>query len=92
MTDHHVVSPVHPAYADPSNPSAQHRAWLASGAIDGSSEKAVKVIYNLAALEDPPLRLPLHKFAIAGIRRKLADVAADVDKYESWSDDVTFDD
>jgi hypothetical protein len=65
----------------------QHQAFLASG----SPEKAVKAMYNLTALDDPPLHLPLHRYAIDQIRQKLASVAADVDKYESWSDNITFD-
>lgn len=90
-TANHVVSPVHPAYDDPSLPSAQHRAWLAANVIDGDPDKAAKAIYRLSKLKSPPLRLPLHKYAINGIRAKIASVVADVDKYESWSDDLLLD-
>jgi len=50
--------------------------------------RAVEVVFRLSLLDQPPLRLPLGKDATDHIRKQLAAIAADVDKYESWSDNL----
>ena len=51
----------------------------------GDVNKAVEVLYKIASLPDPPLHFVLGDTAILYVRKKLADLAADTDKYESWS-------
>ena len=45
-------------------------------------------VYELAYINDPPLRLALGKDALLAIRTKMATVNAEMDKFESWSDDL----
>ncbi|KAF9246605.1 hypothetical protein BU15DRAFT_39967, partial [Melanogaster broomeanus] len=79
-----------PAYADPKSPSSQIRAYFASesGAVDGDADKAVAAMEKLAHLDNPPLRLPLHKWTVAAIKEKIQKVLEEVQAYESWSDDL----
>ncbi|EGN94408.1 hypothetical protein SERLA73DRAFT_125910 [Serpula lacrymans var. lacrymans S7.3] len=85
-----TTEPVHPAYTDPSLESAKMRTFLAAGhaLIDGDPDKAVAVIEKVVHLDDPPMRLPVHKGALAMLREKVRSMIADANKYESWSDDV----
>lgn len=50
--------------------------------------KVGPILWKLSLLSDPPLRLPIGKDTIAQLRGKLASVLADLDEYESWSDEV----
>lgn len=59
--------------------------------FDGDVDKGTQAIYKLAHLPEPPLRLPLGKPAIAVVRRKMASLTMDTDKYESWSEDLNLD-
>lgn len=68
------------------------RNGWSSYAPSGDVNKAVAVIYDLASVQDPPLHLPLGETAIGHVRKKLAGVAADTDKYESWSHGLRKDD
>ncbi|KAG0697675.1 NAD(P)-binding protein [Suillus ampliporus] len=56
----------------------------------GDPEKAVAVIEKLTHLDEPPLRLPLHRNAIAAGREKVKSLNDDMDRYESWSENVYF--
>ncbi|KIK91771.1 hypothetical protein PAXRUDRAFT_148756 [Paxillus rubicundulus Ve08.2h10] len=76
-----------PAYADPTSPSSQIRAFLTSE-LDGDADKATAAIEKLVHLDHPPLRLPLHKRAVAGVKEKLQNILDEVHGYESWSDDL----
>ncbi|KAH7908712.1 hypothetical protein BJ138DRAFT_1068336 [Hygrophoropsis aurantiaca] len=84
------VAPQHPAYADPSSPSSQFRKFITSGAVDGDADKAVAAIEKLVHIDNPPLRLPLHKRTVASAKEKASSILEDVKKYESWSDDLYF--
>jgi hypothetical protein len=57
---------------------------------DGDTEKAVVVIEKLTHLDDPPLRLPLHRLAVRAGREKAKSLTETMDKYESWSENVYF--
>ena len=57
----------------------------------GNLNKAVAKIYELAGVENPPLRLPLGKDSLESIRGHLANVSAEVEKYQAWSDNLTLD-
>ena len=59
------------------------------GGKTGDAHKAVQKMYELTALENPPLRFPIGKEAdLAMIRNQLDSVAGDLKAYESWSADV----
>ncbi|THG96423.1 hypothetical protein EW026_g5403 [Hermanssonia centrifuga] len=91
--DNMVQVPAHAAYLKPSLVSAATRSYLlnTSVRIGGDAVKAIAKVYDLAQLENPPLRLPLGKDTVAGFREKLAKIVADVDRYESWSEGLTAD-
>lgn len=87
--DNSVHLPAHPAYTKPTLVTAQRRAWMSRPAPRrGDPEKGIQKVYELASLDHPPLHLPLGKDTIGAIRSEAASIAADVDKYESWSDDL----
>jgi NAD(P)-dependent dehydrogenase (short-subunit alcohol dehydrogenase family) len=69
------------AYAPTVGPT---RAYAASTdrADPGDPAKAARAIYDAVAAGAPSLRLPLGADAVASIRTKLAQVAADVDRTE----------
>ena len=48
-------------------------------------------MYELAGLDVPPLRLPLGKDSLEGVRAQLASVSAEVEKYQAWSDNLALD-
>jgi len=84
----HQVPP-HPAYADPNSRASQARnVFTSSEFFDGNAVKAVNVIEKVSRLEDPPIRLPLHKRVVTGLRDKAKGMLEVADKYESWSDDL----
>ncbi|KAG2116842.1 NAD(P)-binding protein [Suillus clintonianus] len=84
------ILPQHPAYADPELPGSKFRHHMTSTLADGDTEKAVVVIEKLTHLDEPPLRLPLHKLAIGAVREKAKSLIETMDRYESWSEDVYF--
>ncbi|KIJ18291.1 hypothetical protein PAXINDRAFT_72082 [Paxillus involutus ATCC 200175] len=77
----------HPAYANPTSPSSQTRASL-TPEIDGDADKATAAMEKLVHLDHPPLRIPLHKQAVADVKEKIRNVLDEVHTYESWSDDL----
>ncbi|KIJ60231.1 hypothetical protein HYDPIDRAFT_32486 [Hydnomerulius pinastri MD-312] len=85
-----ITDPIHPAYTDPALPTMQWRNLFGNSdpVFNGDPDKFAEAVYNVAYLEDPPLRLPVHKASLAVLRargQQLLDVA---DKWESWSEDV----
>ncbi|KAH7920232.1 NAD(P)-binding protein [Leucogyrophana mollusca] len=84
------IEPAHPAYADQSLPAQQQRKWFSSNEIDGDISKAVVVMEKLAHLDEPPVRIPLHRLSILLARRKAERVQKETDEYELWSEDVYF--
>lgn len=70
------------AYAPTVGPT---RAWVvqAAGTQAGDPVKAAKAIADQVAAGAPSLRLPLGADAVQGIRAKLAQVTADVDRTEA---------
>ncbi|KAJ3548521.1 hypothetical protein NM688_g5291 [Phlebia brevispora] len=96
--DNVVRLPVPAAYTAPSTPAAQIRSMLDNlgksgpeGVKLGDSQKAVRKIYELSMLDEPPLRLILGKDAIGHVRMQIESVTADMEKYESWSEDLLLD-
>ncbi|TFK33037.1 NAD-P-binding protein [Crucibulum laeve] len=80
------ITPAHPAY--PPLPNGQTRLDPLKIALNGNKDKAVEVFLKIATAPDPPLRLPIHKHAIAFVRKKAASLLADADKSEVWSEDI----
>lgn len=87
--------PAHPAYNKPDLPSVAMRKFIFSSGsqatVKGDPEKAVKAVLRLAELPNPPLRLPLGQDCVKMYKEKIASLVADVESYESWSDDVNVD-
>ncbi|EIW75833.1 hypothetical protein CONPUDRAFT_65063 [Coniophora puteana RWD-64-598 SS2] len=69
--------PSHPAYADPN--------------MDGDPYKAAEAMDKLAQLDDPPLRLPLHKFTLDMVKSKLDATRTELEKHMPWPDDICLD-
>jgi NAD(P)-dependent dehydrogenase (short-subunit alcohol dehydrogenase family) len=82
------ITPQHPAYANPDLPSSQSRQFIVSDNIDGDADKAVVAIEKLTHLDDVPMRLPLHRRVIVSTRDKIKSLTEDVNKFESWSEDL----
>ena len=84
----------HPAYTSPSLPSVVARSFLANnqGTIGADPTKAVRRIYDLTLLQDPPLRLVLGKRAVHMVKEKAKHLEQDAVKYEAWSEEREFED
>ena len=84
--------PQHPAYTNPALLPAIIRQSLSNtNAKRADPMKAMQRVYDLAALPDPPIRLPLGQDMITAARAEIASLTESVDKYETWSDDLDFD-
>ena len=53
--------------------------------MTGDAKKAVEVFYKVTTVPDPPVHLVVGESGMKHVRKKIADLTADVDKYESWS-------
>ncbi|KAH7924106.1 NAD(P)-binding protein [Leucogyrophana mollusca] len=89
-----VIEPLHPAYRNPSLPTAAWRNVFPNVKpyFNGDPDKFAAAVYRVAYLEDPPLRLPIHEASLASLRKKGRELLAAADKYESWSEGVIFQD
>lgn len=67
------------------------RDRLANLKLPGDVNKAIVKIYELAGLDNPPLRLPLGKDVVSSLKAQIASLTDTVDKYESWSENLTLD-
>lgn len=86
-----VNLPHHSAYTDPKFGCYSTREFVASTESVGDPNKAAERFYELAHLPEPPLRFSIGKDAIFSAKEYLRKVATDVDKYESWSEGIGFD-
>ncbi|CCM06216.1 uncharacterized protein FIBRA_08461 [Fibroporia radiculosa] len=87
--DRIVVMPSHPAYTQPGSAITAFRGLLDNRdglRNTGDPAKAAAAMYKLTTLPNPPLHLPLGKDSVAAARSKVAQLAAETDQYESWSD------
>ncbi|KAH7911691.1 hypothetical protein BJ138DRAFT_1085149 [Hygrophoropsis aurantiaca] len=78
----------HPTYTEPQLPGQQQREFFKSSKIYGDTAKAVIVMERLAHVDEPPVRMPLHKMSIDLARQKAKRVERETADYESWSEDV----
>ncbi|KAG1865838.1 hypothetical protein DFJ58DRAFT_770489, partial [Suillus subalutaceus] len=89
-----VTEPVHPAYAsNASLPTRTYRALypgIEQTHFDGDPAKFAEMVYNLSRLDEPPVRLPLHRVALESARQKGELLLEAAEKWSSWSDDVYF--
>ncbi|KAG2055179.1 NAD(P)-binding protein [Suillus hirtellus] len=89
-----VAEPIHPAYAsNASLPTRKYRALypdIEKTHFDGDPAKFAEVVYKLSRLDEPPVRLPLHRVALESARQKGESLLEAVEKWSSWSDDVYF--
>ncbi|KAG1725523.1 NAD(P)-binding protein [Suillus lakei] len=90
FTDNARLVPRHPAYGDPELPGSKFRQFMTSTVADGDTEKAVVVIEKLTHLDEPPLRLPLHRLAVRAGREKAKSLTENIDRYELWTENVYF--
>ena len=51
----------------------------------GDSRKAVEAYYKLANLPEPPLHFVVGVDAVEMARKKVAELKANLDQYETWS-------
>lgn len=69
------------------------RGFIPTHESSGDTDKLTTLIYSkLVDSPNPPLRLPLGKDSITMIKASLSEMLADMEKHESWSDGLTFDD
>ncbi|KAG1730272.1 NAD(P)-binding protein [Suillus paluster] len=90
FTDNMDIRPQHPAYTNPELGGSKSRQWATSTLVDGDTEKAVVVIEKLTHLNEPPLRLLLHRDSVEAGREKAKNLTDNIDRYESWSENVYF--
>ncbi|KAI8941805.1 hypothetical protein NX059_003006 [Plenodomus lindquistii] len=78
----------HPAYDDVDarkNAESRHHTQA------GDPAKGAQVFYDLAIMDDPPLRCVVGTDAYAGINKKLEDYGESVKKFEKWSNSTNVD-
>jgi hypothetical protein len=89
-----TTEPVHPAYAsNASLPTRKYRALypgIEETHFDGDPAKFAEMVYKLSRLDDPPVRLPLHRVALEAARKKGESLLEAAESWASWSDDVYF--
>ena len=87
-----VFFPAHPAYASPGTIASKVRAVMGNPNFKRpSADKAVQKVYKLAALPNPPIRLPVGKDMIVAIREEVSQLTSATETFESWSEDLGVD-
>jgi NAD(P)-dependent dehydrogenase (short-subunit alcohol dehydrogenase family) len=92
MIQNHATEPIHPAYeSNPSLPTRKYRALypdIEDTHFNGDPAKFAEVAFKLSRLDDPPIRLPLHRVALESARKKGQSLLETAENWSSWSDDV----
>jgi hypothetical protein len=70
---------------------AKKNAQGRHGTQAGDPPKAAKVFYDLAVMDDPPMRCVVGTDAYAGINKKLEAYGESVKKFEKWSNSTDVD-
>ncbi|KAI0668233.1 NAD-P-binding protein, partial [Trametes maxima] len=93
-----VIVPQHPAYNNPALPVWNFRGAFVKGSGDhydtpasmnpADASKAVAKIIEVTKVANPPLRFAIGKDSIGLIREKVKSLTANVDAYESWSENL----
>lgn len=58
--------------------------------MDGDPQKACITFEKVSQLEDPPIRLPLHRRILGLANAKGKSLIETAEKYKEWSDDLYF--
>ncbi|KAH0826056.1 NAD(P)-binding protein, partial [Lanmaoa asiatica] len=83
------IAPPHPAYTNPDLPGSKTRVILKSGVLmDGDPQKACIAFEKASRLEDPPIRLPLHRRVLDLTNEKGKSLVETAEKYKDWSNDL----
>ena len=84
------MSAPHPAYAKPTLHATSSRTWIKNAGFEppGNSKRAISKLYELSLLDDPPLHLALGKDSVAIVKKELQTSLEQLQKYESWSDEI----
>ena len=84
-----ISFPPHQAYSN--NKTIKFvRKTLEDPNSGGNPVKAVREMYKLVDIDDPPFRLTLGKDALLLVKDKIGYLAEGLGPYESWSDDLNF--
>ncbi len=93
-----IMVPQHPAYTNPALPVYNFRGAFRKGAgkeadtpadlAPADASLAVAKIIEFSRLSSPPLHFPVGKDSIGPIREKIRTLTEEIDKYESWSDNL----
>ncbi|KAI9570960.1 NAD(P)-binding protein [Boletus coccyginus] len=84
-----TIAPPHPAYTNPELEGFKWRATAKAGGVAyGDPKKACIAFERASRLEDPPIRLPLHKRVLFSANRKGTSLIEAAEKYKDWSDDL----
>ncbi|KAI0642854.1 NAD-P-binding protein [Trametes meyenii] len=81
-------APEHPAYANPKLPATQMRKGWDVFSPPGDAKKGVEAFYEIAALPEVPLHLPLGKDSVAATKQKASSLLAAAEKYEYFSENL----
>lgn len=68
----------------------RERMKQVNGQQEGDPEKAAKIIFDLAQVAEPPLRLPLGKIAVLSLKSKIEMVTTDLHKFASLAESAVF--
>jgi short-subunit dehydrogenase len=68
----------------------RQRIKAVDGKQEGDPAKASLAIFNVTNLENPPLRLPLGKIAIASLTAKINSVAKDLNDYKAVAENSVY--
>ncbi|KAF9235955.1 NAD(P)-binding protein [Melanogaster broomeanus] len=83
------VAPPHPAYTDPNLPGMKFRELFLTGTTyDGDPDKACVAFEKVSQMEDPPIRMPLHRRVLGMAAMKGMGLLETVEKYKDWSEDL----
>ncbi|RPD54594.1 NAD(P)-binding protein [Lentinus tigrinus ALCF2SS1-7] len=87
-------TPQHPAYTDPSLPTAVMREMYAHPESlpfeFNDPAKGVEKLFELSRLPNPPLQFPLGRDAVKFLSDATAEHTKLVEKYGSWSNDLVY--
>lgn len=80
-----IITPLHPAYEN--SPSAKLRESVTEDFVNAApaAAEAAERFYNVSQLADPPLHLPLGKFAVKAATTHYTKVLEETKQYANWS-------
>lgn len=68
----------------------RQRIKAVNGNQEGDPEKGAKAIFDIASMDNPPLRLPLGKIALTSLMSKLVSVQSDLEEYKEIAEACVF--